>query len=111
MDLTLLAVPHCPNVEAFAERLARATHGEVTVTRREVADDQEAGRLGMCGSPTLLIDGTDPFAMPGATPSLSCRIYRDDDGAPARVPTAAAFQRALTGPARNDGPQPRRRQP
>ncbi|MFJ6621584.1 alkylmercury lyase family protein [Kitasatospora sp. NPDC091335] len=40
----------------------------------EVADEAEATRLGMCGSPTILIDGTDPFPPPGAVPSLSCRL-------------------------------------
>ena len=34
----------------------------------------------MYGSPTLLIDGVDPFAEPGQPPSMSCRLYRDDDG-------------------------------
>jgi hypothetical protein len=40
----------------------------------------------MHGSPTLLIDAVDPFAIPGQAPSLSCRLYRDaaahTEGAP-----------------------------
>jgi hypothetical protein len=37
----------------------------------------------MCGSPTVLVDGVDPFG--GAGPSLACRLYRSGDeveGAP-----------------------------
>lgn len=33
----------------------------------------------MTGSPTLLIDGVDPFAAPGLTAGLSCRLYTTDD--------------------------------
>ncbi|WP_432929008.1 hypothetical protein [Streptomyces sp. CA-106131] len=32
-------------------------------------------RSGLAGSPTILIGGRAPFTEPGATPSLSCRIY------------------------------------
>ncbi|MFI2204210.1 hypothetical protein ACH47Z_26165 [Streptomyces sp. NPDC020192] len=39
-----------------------------------MADPEEAERLGMHGSPTLLVGGTDPFARPGQEPSLSCRV-------------------------------------
>ena len=35
---------------------------------------EEAARYGMQGSPTILIDGRDPFAEPGAAASLSCRL-------------------------------------
>lgn len=32
------------------------------------------------GSPSLHIDGVDPFAAPGAAVGLSCRIYRTPSG-------------------------------
>jgi hypothetical protein len=47
------------------------------VRRRVVADEREAVLAGMHGSPTLLIDGVDPFAAPGQAPGLACRLYRD----------------------------------
>ena len=51
------------------------------VLRRELVDTvEEAERVGFLGSPTILIDGTDPFDAPGATPGLSCRLYRTDTG-------------------------------
>lgn len=37
----------------------------------------------MRGSPTLLVNGADPFAAHGQAPSLSCRLYPDGkDGVP-----------------------------
>ena len=97
MELTVLTVPDCPNAAAFEERLAAALSGRpgVIVRRREVADQHEAEQAGMYGSPTLLINGVDPFATPGLAPGLSCRLYRDAAGRPAGAPTVEALRRAL----------------
>ena len=97
MELTLLTVPDCPNAAGFAERLEAALSGRpgVIVRRREVADQHEAEQAGMYGSPTLLINGVDPFATPGLAPGLSCRLYRDGAGRPAGMPTVEALRRAL----------------
>ncbi|MGH3436409.1 MAG: hypothetical protein ACRDRN_08055 [Sciscionella sp.] len=47
-------------------------------TEMQVIHDQdEAATWGMTGSPTLLIDGIDPFAVPGQLASLRRRLYRD----------------------------------
>src|SRR6266581_1773014 len=66
MELTLLTVPDCPNAAAFEERLAAAlaSHPGAVVRRRVITSELEAAEAGMHGSPTLLIDGTDPFARP-----------------------------------------------
>jgi hypothetical protein len=49
---------------------------------RATTDQQPASRTaaGVAGSPTLLVDGTDPFTVPGQAPSVSCRLYRDESG-------------------------------
>ena len=66
------------------------------VRRREVTDEREAADAGMHGSPTLLIDGTDPFAGPDAPASLSCRLYRDASGRITRgAPSVEALRQAL----------------
>ena len=97
MELTLLTIPACPNAAAFEERLAAALAGRpgAVVRRREVADEREAAQAGMCGSPTLLIVGVDPFAAPGQEPGLACRLYRDAAGRPAGAPTVEALRRAV----------------
>jgi len=76
MELQVLAVDACPHVAEFEERLAAALAGlERTVVRRRViADEAEAAATGMHGSPTLLVNGLDPFAAPGQPTSLSCRL-------------------------------------
>ena len=97
MELTLMTVPACPNAAAFEQRLAAALAGhlDVVVHRREIADEREAAQAGMHGSPTLLIDGVDPFAAPGQLPSLSCRLYRDATGRAEGAPSVEALRRAL----------------
>jgi len=97
MELTLLTVPGCPRAAAFEELLAAALTGYpgVAIERCEISDEHAAAEAGMCGSPTLLINGVDPFAQPGQEPSLSCRLYRGDDGCIAPVPSLAALRRAL----------------
>ena len=97
MELTLLTIPDCPNAAGFEERLALALAGlpDSVVQRRELASEWEAAQAGMHGSPTLLINGTDPFAAPGQAPGLACRIYRDTAGRPAGAPTVEALRRAL----------------
>src|SRR6266567_8232827 len=97
MELTLLTVPDCPNAAALEERLAAAlaSHPGAVVRRRVITSELEAAEAGMYGSPTLLIDGTDPFAAPDQPPSLSCRLYRDAEGRPGPAPSAEALRRAL----------------
>jgi hypothetical protein len=97
MELTLLTVPACPSAAQFEERLAAALagHPDVVVQRREIADEREAAEAGMHGSPTLLIDGVDPFAAPGQPPSLSCQLYRDPTGHAAGAPPLDALRQVL----------------
>ena len=107
MELVLLTVPACPNAAAFEERLAAALAGypPVVVRRREVAEEREAAEAGMRGSPTLLIDGVDPFAQPGQATGLSCRLYRDAAGHLTGAPPVEALRQALAA-AGYDRPTP-----
>ncbi|MGW2705338.1 hypothetical protein [Streptomyces sp. NPDC001340] len=49
----------------------------------------------MTESPTVLIDGVDPFAVPGAPASLSCRLYLEPEGRIEGAPSLADLGRAL----------------
>ena len=97
MELTVLAVPGCPNAPVLERRLAAALAGRppVTVTRHVIASAAEAAEWGMHGSPTLLVNGHDPFAVPGKGPALACRLYQGDGGRLEGAPTVEALRRAL----------------
>jgi hypothetical protein len=97
MDVTVLSVPDCPNVSLLEQRLEQVLDGRsgVTVTHLVIADEEEAVRVGMHGSPTLLVDGTDPFAEPDMPASVSCRLYPGGDGPGGGVPSVRALREAL----------------
>jgi hypothetical protein len=95
MTLEILQVPGCPGADLLAARLAGLLAGGARVTRRIVASQAEAERLGMTGSPTLLADGADPFAGPGLLPAVSCRLYRDEHGQPGPAPSTSQLGGAL----------------
>ena len=97
LEVTVLTVPGCPNGPALLESLAEALaeHPDARLVRHVVRDEAEAVRLGMHGSPTVLIDGVDPFAAPGTAASVSCRIYRDATGRGGGAPSAEALRLAL----------------
>ncbi|MFG3496620.1 hypothetical protein [Streptomyces sp. NPDC047886] len=80
-ELRVLAVPDCPNLPLLLRRLARVLPaGAAPVPVQVVTNEADAARCGMHGSPTLLVDGEDPFAPPGAATGVACRIYRSTDG-------------------------------
>jgi hypothetical protein len=97
MELMVLAVPDCPGALVLEQRLAGLLAGRpgVTVTRRVVGDPAEAARWGMCGSPTLLVDGRDPFAVPGTVPAMACRLYAGENGRLEGAPAVPALRQVL----------------
>jgi hypothetical protein len=101
MRLQILHVPDCPGAEALDGVLGPllAARPDIQVTRQVVATEDEARRLGMTGSPTILADGRDPFPSPGQQPSLSCRLYPGENGQLGPAPTAVQLREALTAAA------------
>lgn len=98
MRITVLTVPGCPNAAPAVERVTAALAGRAAdVALVEVHDQDQAAARGMTGSPTILLDGTDPFAPPGSAPSVSCRLYRDLDGTVSGTPSEAALRAAIDG--------------
>lgn len=99
MELTVLTVPDCPNAAVLDERLAAALvdHSPLPVVHRIIDDEEQAARFGMHGSPTLLVDGVDPFTEPDVPTSVSCRLYRDAGGRAEGVPSVTALRLALQG--------------
>ncbi|HXZ73425.1 MAG TPA: thioredoxin family protein [Streptosporangiaceae bacterium] len=97
MDVTVLAVAGCPHAALLEERLAAALAGgpPAVIIRRTIADPGEAARAGMRGSPTVLVDGSDPFAAPGQPASLSCRLYDNGPGRLEGAPSVARLRQAI----------------
>ncbi|MBW3638300.1 MAG: thioredoxin family protein [Actinobacteria bacterium] len=84
MEVTLLYFDGCPSWQLADKRLLEALaltgHPDQPVTRRQVTTPEQAEQLGFRGSPTVLVDGRDPFAEPGAPTGLACRMFRTPDG-------------------------------
>jgi hypothetical protein len=97
--IDVLVVPDCPNGPVLIERLAQALHGrdDVQVATRVIDTLEEADQWGMHGSPTVLVDGRDPFAAPGTPASVSCRLYQDEAGRAQGAPSLARLRQALDG--------------
>jgi hypothetical protein len=96
MDVTLLYFDDCPNWRSTHELLmGLATRFPITISTRRVVSDEEAASIGFRGSPTVLIDGVDPFAQPEAPTGLSCRIYWTPDGVMTGAPTEGMLRTAL----------------
>jgi len=83
-DVRLLYFVDCPNWRVAEARLKEALAAlgadPDAVTYERVTSVEQAEALGFQGSPTILINGTDPFADPDAPAGLACRFYRTDSG-------------------------------
>jgi len=103
MRVQLLYFDDCPHWTAMEERLREAltmsgipqTIEHCLVETPEVADEYR-----FAGSPSILLDGRDPFAASPSEVGLTCRVYSTPDGA-AGAPTVeqlvAAIKEAAMG--------------
>ncbi len=84
MRIVLQYFDNCPNwVEAEAilrDALAAVGAADARIERQRVETVAEAIAVGFVGSPTILLDGRDPFGVEGAEPGLACRIYATPSG-------------------------------
>jgi hypothetical protein len=105
MDVELLVVADCPN-ERPAAVLLRTALDDVGLTAVDVrttviATIDDADQRSFVGSPTILINGRDPFPAPGAPAALACRVYPSLAG-PVGVPTLRELRQALKRAAAGD---------
>lgn len=94
----VLTVTDCPHRETALDRVRQALDrvgaSQAVVTESVIDDPEVAAAAGMHGSPTVLIDGHDPFAAAGIEASVSCRLFRTAsgfDGAPSIDDLVAAL--------------------
>lgn len=104
MRVTLRYFDGCPNWETAERRVVAALQAAgfrgVEVDREKIDSRQQAEELRFVGSPTILIDGQDPFYGNEARPGLTCRVYRTPEGlqgAPSLSQLSEVFRR-LTPP-------------
>ena len=96
MDVTLLYFDDCPNwkiADAHLRRLAAEIPG-LSVSRHIVDTPEEAERTRFRGSPSIIVNGEDPFADENSPVGLSCRVYQTPEG-PAGSPTLDQLRRVL----------------
>jgi hypothetical protein len=83
IEIDLLYSPDCPNrslARAHLDEALASTGLAALVREQEIRTSEEAARLGMRGSPTILIDGRDPFGAAAGSTVLSCRLYDGEAG-------------------------------
>jgi hypothetical protein len=84
VDVTLLYFDGCPNWQEAHSRVQQALRetgaSEDALTVHRVDTDAQARQLSFRGSPTVLVNGDDPFADPSAPVGLACRVYRTAAG-------------------------------
>lgn len=95
-DVTLLYFDGCPSWRTADARL-RSLAGELgfALHHRKVETPEAAEQLSFRGSPTILVDGSDPFARGDEPVGFACRIYRTPEGR-AGSPTAEQLRDVLT---------------
>lgn len=105
-QITLRYFDACPN-RRLAEERVLAVVAELGADRFELVHErietpEDAARVGFRGSPTVLVDGRDPFPATGGV-GLACRVYRTEAGVEG-APDVAALRRALAGRPIGQGP-------
>jgi hypothetical protein len=105
VKVELLYFDGCPHWQVVERRLIDALDRlgrPESVQRVKIESLEHAQRVGFCGSPTILVDGLDPFATANTPIGLTCRLYETEDGT-AGSPSARQLMRVLTDGHRGPG--------
>ena len=89
VELTVQYFDGCPHWREADRLLAEIVYEldlQTTVRHQIMNSPELAEKHSFRGSPTILINGTDPFAEPDAPIGLSCRLYTTPSG-PRGTPT------------------------
>jgi hypothetical protein len=99
VEITIQYFDGCPHWKLADQRvqavLRRLDRPDVKLAHQLINTPEAAERERFRGSPTILIDGRDPFASKDQPFGLSCRVYETEDGAQG-APTEAQLQRLLS---------------
>lgn len=98
LRITIQYFEGCPHWKVADERVRKvleaAGRTDVAVDYQLIDSPETALQVGFHGSPTILINGRDPFATGEEPLGLSCRTYRTEVG-PQGAPTERQLRLAL----------------
>lgn len=98
MKITIQYFEGCPHWKLADDRvrhvLQDVSGDDVTVEYQVIDAPETADRLGFHGSPTILVDGRDPFIAGVEQVGMSCRVFRTEDGVQG-APTEAQLRTLL----------------
>ncbi|GAW49228.1 MULTISPECIES: hypothetical protein [unclassified Nocardioides] len=83
-DITIMVLDDCPNRDLALDRVNHAARNLgasviIEVPQVQVLSSNDAAVAGFHGSPTILVDGTDPFPVADGT-TVACRLYATERG-------------------------------
>jgi hypothetical protein len=100
MKITVQYFERCPHWKLADRRLAKVLQGfdknEIILEYQLIDSPELAERIGFRGSPTILIDGRDPFASGTEPIGMSCRVFLTEHGAQG-APTEDQLRDVLEG--------------
>jgi hypothetical protein len=82
MQITLQYFDGCPNWQVTQAHLEELQDEgvDLDVVHQLIDTPEAAEAAGFRGSPTVIVEGVDPFADPDAPFGLSCRVYPTETG-------------------------------
>ena len=78
--------------------LTRLGRDEQTVTKVLIQTPEGAVRLGFIGSPTVLVDGRNPFARGDEQPASACRVFLTPNGPDGAPPWISCWRQWFSRP-------------
>jgi hypothetical protein len=107
MKIELLWFDGCPsyqNAQEILEQVLREEKISAPIEMVQVSDSADAVAKKFLGSPTIHLDGFDPFALPGQEDfEMQCRVYRTPaglKGSPTKEMLRAAVRARAADPLR-----------
>lgn len=100
MKVTIQYFDGCPHWKLADERVRKVLKSlstyDVQLEYQLIDSPKTAERVGFRGSPTILVDGRDPFVTGDEPIGMSCRVFRTDEGVQGS-PTESQLRRLLSG--------------
>ncbi len=98
MKVTIQYFDGCPHWKLADERVRKILRGlpadNVTLEYQLIDSPETAERVRFHGSPTILVDGQDPFATGTEPVGMTCRVFRTEQGVQG-APTEAQLKRII----------------